>query len=215
MDRTCMAKLKYNAEGLIPAIVQDAVSGDVLMFAYMNEESLNVSINEGYTCFFSRSRQCLWRKGETSGNKQKIVRIKADCDYDTLLVEVIPDGPACHTGETNCFFNDVEGTGNRFSLSSLYSLLEGRQSEMPEGSYTTYLFEQGREKILKKIGEESSEVIIAAMKGSREETIFEAADLAYHMLVLLCDMRIAPEDILAELKGRHVVDKKVKQESMQ
>lgn len=215
MDKTCMANLKYNADGLIPAIVQDAVTGDVLMLAYMNEQSLNISIAEGYTCFFSRSRQSLWRKGETSGNKQKIVRIKADCDYDTLLVEVIPSGPACHTGEKNCFFNDVEGTGGRFSLSSLYSLLESRKREMPEGSYTTYLFEKGTEKILKKIGEEASEVIIAAMKGSREETVYETADLAYHTLVLLCEMGISVEEILAELQNRHVVDKKVKQESMQ
>lgn len=209
-------ELKFDRDGLIPAVVQDFHTGRVLMVAYMNQESLDISLREKRTCFYSRSRKTLWRKGETSGNVQHIVRVSADCDGDTLLVEVIPDGPACHLGVESCFHNPLyEGEAQeRFSLEALYTLIEGRKREAKEGSYTSYLFENGKEKILKKVGEESTEVIVAAMKDSREETIFEIADLAYHLLVLMADMGITPDEVGRELAARHVVDKKVKQETM-
>ena len=208
--------LKFDANGLIPAIVQDFRTREVLMLAYMNRESLDISLAEKRTCFFSRSRQSLWRKGETSGNVQHIVRISADCDGDTLLIEVLRDGPACHTGADSCFFDLLyaDEAQQRFSLDALYALIQGRKAEKKEGSYTTYLFEKGKEKILKKVGEESTEVIIGAMKDSREETVYEIADLAYHVLVLMAEMDITPQEIRQELAGRHVVDKKVKQEGL-
>ncbi|HWR22247.1 MAG TPA: bifunctional phosphoribosyl-AMP cyclohydrolase/phosphoribosyl-ATP diphosphatase HisIE [Feifaniaceae bacterium] len=213
---TWLQELKFDENGLIPAIVQDYMTGEVLTLAYMNAESLRISLTEKRTCFYSRSRKQLWRKGETSGNVQHIVRVNADCDLDALVVEVLKDGPACHTGEESCFFNTLyDGEKpEKFSLSFLYGLIAGRKQDMPEGSYTTYLFEKGREKILKKVGEECSEVVIAAMKDSREETVYEAADLAYHMLVLLCEMGIEPKEVLHELQKRHVVDHKTKQETM-
>ncbi len=213
---TWLQELKFDEYGLIPAIVRDYMTGDVLTLAYMNAESLRISLTEKRTCFYSRSRKQLWRKGETSGNVQHIVRINADCDLDALVVEVLKDGPACHTGEESCFFNTLyDGEKpEKFSLSSLYGLIEGRKQSMPQGSYTTYLFEKGKEKILKKVGEECAEVVIAAMKGSREETVYEAADLAYHMMVLLCEMGIEPSEVLSELQKRHVVDNKTKQETM-
>ena len=213
---TWLKELKFDENGLIPAIVQDYMTGEVLTLAYMNAESLRVSLEEKRTCFYSRSRKQLWRKGETSGNVQHIVRINADCDLDALVVEVIKDGPACHTGEDSCFFNTLyEGEKpEKFSLSSLYGLIAQRKQTMPQGSYTTYLFDKGKEKILKKVGEECSEVVIAAMKNSREETVYEAADLAYHMLVLLCEMGIEPGEVLSELQKRHVVDHKTKQETL-
>ena len=208
-------KLKYDSRGLIPAIVTDAESGKVLMLAYMNRESLEISLREGYTCFFSRSRGELWRKGETSGNRQRIVSVTADCDADTLLVSVVKSGPACHTGAESCFFNGICDSGERpFSVDGLYELLLGRKRERPEGSYTTYLFEKGRDKILKKVGEESTEVIIAGKADDRAETVYELADLAYHALVLMADMGITPDDVRRELAGRHVIDHKVKQEKM-
>ena len=208
-------KLKFDYRGLIPAVVTDAETGKVLMVAYMNRESLEISLREGYTCFWSRSRQQLWRKGETSGNKQRIVSITADCDADTLLVSVVKSGPACHTGAESCFFNPVYESGEQpFSVDGLYQLLLGRKRERPEGSYTTYLFEKGRDKILKKVGEESTEVIIAGKADDRAETVYELADLAYHALVLMADMGITPDDVRRELAGRHVIDHKVKQEKM-
>ena len=209
--------LKFDANGLIPAVVQDYFSKQVLTVAYMNKESLEISMKEGRTCFFSRSRQQLWRKGETSGNTQEIVTIKADCDLDALVVEVIKKGPACHTGSESCFFNSVYQNENQqdFSIEALYQLLVGRKTEPKEGSYTTYLFQKGIDKILKKVGEECTEVIVAGKGGDREETIFEISDLMYHVMVLMVEMGIAPKDVFAQLASRHVVDHKVKQERMQ
>ena len=209
-------KLKFDDKGLIPAVVVDHYTKEVLTLAYMNRESLNISIEKGLTCFYSRSRKQLWLKGETSGNYQHIVAITADCDYDALVVEVVKDGPACHTGEESCFHNPVwisEGY-KQFSYEALYNLIEGRKTDPKDGSYTTYLFEKGLDKILKKVGEESTEVIVAGKGGSKEETVFEIADLAYHVMVLMVEMGITPRDITAELEKRHVVDKKVKQERM-
>ena len=209
-------ELKFDANGLIPAIVQDYYSKKVLTLAYMNRESLAISMEEGRTCFWSRSRQELWRKGETSGNTQHIVSIAADCDADALVIEVIAAGPACHTGEESCFFNEIwdDCENTPFSIDGLYDMLVGRKVEKKEGSYTTYLFEKGIDKILKKVGEESTEVIVAGKGGEKEETIYEIADLAYHVMVLMVEMGITPKDIRKELAGRHVVDKKVKQEKM-
>lgn len=209
-------ELKYNADGLIPAIVQDHYTKQVLMLAYMNEESLKISMEEGYTCFYSRSRQELWRKGATSGNTQQIVSIRTDCDKDTLLVDVIKNGPACHTGAESCFFEPVFGDeADAFSYDNLYQMLVGRKVEKKEGSYTTYLFEKGIDKILKKVGEECTEVIIAAKGGDKEETVFEIADLLYHITVMMIEQGITLDEVTAELAKRHIVDHKVKQEKMQ
>ena len=211
-----MTELKYNSDGLIPAIVQDHYTKKVLMLAYMNEESLKISLEEGMTCFYSRSRQELWRKGETSGNRQHIMSIRTDCDCDTLLIDVVKDGPACHTGSESCFFNVIdEKDDEAFSYEGLYNMLLGRKLEKKEGSYTTYLFEKGTDKILKKVGEECTEVIIAAKAHDKEETIFEIADLLYHVTVLMIDAGISIDEVTAELAKRHVVDHKVKQEKMQ
>ena len=208
-------ELKFDDNGLITAVVQDFFSKKVLTVAYMNRESLDITIKEGKTCFYSRSRKCLWRKGETSGNYQHVVKITADCDGDALVVEVIKDGPACHLGTDSCFsFPIVEKECNEFCLDDLYALLKGRKEQLPEGSYTTYLFQKGKEKILKKVGEECTEVIIGAMKDSKEETIYEIADLTYHAMVLMVEMGISVDDIKSELASRHVIDKKVKQETM-
>ncbi|MDD2220442.1 MAG: bifunctional phosphoribosyl-AMP cyclohydrolase/phosphoribosyl-ATP diphosphatase HisIE [Clostridia bacterium] len=209
--------LKYDEKGLIPAIVQDYYSKEVLTLAYMNEESLAISLAEGYTCFYSRSRQKLWRKGEESGNKQKIVSISADCDGDALVVEVIKSGPACHTGAESCFFNPIytDEQVKAFSYAGLYRLLQERKEKLPEGSYTTYLFEKGTDKILKKIGEESTEVIIAAKDNDQAATVYEIADLCYHIMVLMVQNGITLQDITDELAGRHIIDHKVKQERMQ
>jgi phosphoribosyl-ATP pyrophosphohydrolase/phosphoribosyl-AMP cyclohydrolase len=208
--------LKFDEKGLIPAIVVDAVSKKVLTLAYMNEESLKISIEKELTCFWSRSRNELWLKGETSGNYQHIVSITADCDGDALIVMVEPDGPACHKGTTSCFNDTVFESEERheFSLEALYQLIEGRKTDKKEGSYTTYLFEKGIDKILKKVGEESTEVIIASKANDKKETIYEIADLAYHVMVLMIEMGISLEDIHKELASRHVIDKKVKQEKM-
>lgn len=210
-------ELKFGADGLIPAVVTDYFTKEVLTLAYMNEESLRISMEEGYTCFYSRSRKTLWRKGETSGNTQQIVSIKADCDKDALVVEVVKKGPACHLGTESCFNDKVYQSGNvnDFSMEKLYALIRGRKTEKKEGSYTTYLFEQGIDKILKKVGEESAEVIIAGKGGDKVETVFEIADLTYHILVLMVQMGIDTKDVVAELSKRHVVDKKVKQQKMQ
>ncbi len=209
-------KLKFDKNGLIPAVITDFYSKKVLTVAYMNAESLQISISEGRTCFWSRSRNCLWRKGETSGNYQQIVSIIADCDCDALTVEVVKNGPACHTGTDSCFNNYVYKSENlpEFSFDCLYELLQARKTEKPQGSYTTYLFEQGIDKILKKIGEESTEVIVAAKGAEKAETIYEIADLAYHVMVLMAEMQIEPKDILQELSKRHIIDYKVKQQKM-
>ena len=211
-----LSTLRFDEQGLIPAIVQDYATHEVLTLAYMNAESLNLSLTEGRTCFYSRSRKCLWRKGETSGNIQRIVAVRADCDGDALVVEVQKAGPACHTGAESCFFNELyqDDAIRPFSLGALMKLIEGRRDAPAEGSYTSYLFEKGREKILKKIGEESAEVIIAGAKGDREETVYELADLTYHALVLMAEMGISVETLVRELAKRHVVDHKVKQERM-
>ena len=208
--------LKFDEKGLIPAIVVDAESKKVLTLAYMNRESLEISMKEGRTCFFSCSRQELWRKGETSGNVQHIVSITADCDRDALTVEVIKDGPACHLGTDSCFSNPVfhSDLPDPFTLEGLMKLLEGRKTEKKEGSYTTYLFEKGIDKILKKVGEETTEVIVAGKGGDKRETIYEIADLTYHVMVLMIEMGISLEDIHQELASRHVIDHKVKQEKM-
>lgn len=209
--------LKFDENGLIPAIVQEASTGRVLTLAYMNRESLEISIREQATCFWSRSRQELWRKGETSGNTQRIVSITADCDGDALVVKVVKAGPACHTGEESCFFQPVweaEQSGE-FSIDNLYALLQGRKRDKPEGSYTTYLFEKGDDKILKKVGEECTEVVIAAKNNDNAELVYEIADLCYHTMVLMVQKGISVDDIRAELASRHIVDKKVKQERMQ
>ena len=209
-------ELKFDEKGLIPAIVVDAVSKKVLTLAYMNRESLEISMEKKLTCFFSRSRSELWLKGETSGNYQHIVSITADCDNDALVVAVERDGPACHTGSESCFFNQLYENPelHEFSLDGLVKLIEGRKLEKTEGSYTTYLFEKGLDKILKKVGEECTEVIIAAKADDKRETVYEIADLAYHVLVLMIQMGISLEDIHRELASRHVIDKKVKQEKM-
>ena len=209
--------LKFDKDGLIPAIVQDHWTKEVLTLAYMNEESLAISIAEQKTCFYSRSRQQLWRKGETSGNYQHIVSIIADCDQDALVVEVVKDGSACHTGEESCFHNPLflSEELKPFSYEGLYKLIAGRKTEPKEGSYTTYLFNKGLDKILKKVGEECTEVIIAGKAEDKEETVYEIADLCYHVMVLMVQNGISLEDVTRELSRRHVIDHKVKQERMQ
>ena len=209
-------KLKFDDNGLIPAIIIDYYTKEVLTLAYMNKDSLEISLKEGKTCFYSRSRKELWRKGETSKNYQHIQSIKSDCDNDALVIEVIKDGPACHTGAESCFMNEVYQKENYkdFSIYKLYKLIRGRKINMTEGSYTTYLFNSGIDKILKKIGEESSEVIIGAKNGSKEEIIYELSDLLYHSLVLMVEKNITLNDIKDELSKRSIIDKKVKQESM-
>ena len=209
--------LKFDANGLIPTIVQDHYTREVLTLAYMNAETLALTIAEGRTVFYSRSRQEIWRKGETSGNVQRVVSITADCDRDALVVEVVKDGPACHTGAESCFFDPVYVSEElkQFTWQGLYDLIEGRKTDPQEGSYTSYLFDKGLEKILKKVGEESTEVVIAGLKQDKAETIFEISDLAYHVLVLMIELGISVEDITKELEKRHVIDHKVKQERMQ
>lgn len=209
-------ELKFDEKGLIPAIVVDSVSKKVLTLAYMNRESLKISMEKGLTCFWSRSRQELWLKGDTSGNYQHIVSITADCDKDALVVSVMPDGPACHTGTFSCFNDKVYQSDelNDFSYEDLMELIKGRKTEKKEGSYTTYLFEKGLDKILKKVGEESTEVIIAAKDNDKAETVYEIADLAYHVMVLMIEAGIDLADIHKELASRHVIDHKIKQEKM-
>ena len=209
--------LKFDERGLIPAIVQDHYTKEVLTLAYMNAESLAITIDERRTCFWSRSRRELWRKGETSGNRQHVVSITADCDGDALVVEVVKDGPACHTGAESCFFNGLYLSDElkQFSYEGLYRLIRGRKTSPVEGSYTTYLFEKGLDKILKKVGEECTEVIIGGGKEDRAETVYEIADLCYHVMVLMVQLGITVEDVTRELEKRHVVDRKVKQERMQ
>ncbi len=209
--------LKYNSDGLIPAIITDVADGAVLMLGYMNAESLGITLEQKKVCFFSRSRQKLWLKGETSGNFLGVVSIKTDCDADTLLISAKPEGPTCHTGARSCFFEDIyedENAEQAFCLDDLMKLIEGRKTNPKEGSYTTYLFEKGIDKILKKVGEECTEVIIAGKGGDRAEAIFEIADLTYHVMVMMTEMGISIDEVRAELASRHVVDKKIKQEKM-
>lgn len=211
-------QLKFDKDGLIPAIVVDNQTDKVLTLAYMNRESLSLTLQKGLTCFFSRSRECLWLKGETSGAYQHVVSVTADCDGDALLVRVNKDGPACHTGNDSCFYENIletEDVKKRFSFDDLYALLLGRKASLPEGSYTTYLFQKGLDKILKKVGEECTEVIIAGKAEDKAETVYEIADLAYHVMVLMVQAGITPDDIRTELGRRQVVDHKVKQEKMQ
>ena len=210
--------LIFDEKGLIPAIVVDDQTGEVLTLAYMNKESLAITLEKKLTCFYSRSRECLWLKGETSGAYQHVTSIVADCDGDALRVRVCKDGPACHTGKESCFFNGIfekEDLKTRFSFDDLYALLLGRKANLPEGSYTTYLFQKGLDKILKKVGEESTEVIIAAKAEDKAETVYEIADLAYHVMVLMAQTGITPDDIRAELARRQIVDHKVKQDKLQ
>ena len=209
-------QLKFDEKGLIPAVVTDYYTKKVLTLAYMNRQSLEISIKEGKTSFWSRSRNKLWRQGEPSGHYEHIVCIKADCDRDALTVEVVKDGPACHLGTDSCFNDYVYKSDNlgEFSLNGLYDLLQGRKRDMPQGSYTTYLFEQGIDKILKKVGEECTEVVIAGKGGDKAETIFEISDLTYHLMVLMVEMGIQPKDIADELCKRHIIDHKVKQQKM-
>ncbi|MDF9758934.1 MULTISPECIES: bifunctional phosphoribosyl-AMP cyclohydrolase/phosphoribosyl-ATP diphosphatase HisIE [Peribacillus] len=203
--------IKYDDKGLIPAIIQDAGTGEVLTLAYMNEESLKLSIEKGETIFFSRSRNELWHKGATSGNIQKIIEMKYDCDQDALVVRVVPAGPACHTGATSCFSESIYQNNeagqamqaNVTFLAELETLIKKRKSEMPEGSYTTYLFEKGVDKILKKVGEEAAEVIIAAKNRDAEELSMESADLLYHLFVLLQEQELPFQAVLDVLKARH------------
>lgn len=209
-------ELKFDKNGLIPAIVVDALTKEVLTLAYMNKESLSITLEKGLTCFYSRSREKLWLKGETSGNYQHVLSITADCDKDALVVKVEKDGPACHTGAESCFFNPlyVDEEKHEFSLRGLYDLLLERKEKMPQGSYTTYLFEKGLDKILKKVGEESTEVIIAGKAKDKKETVYEIADLAYHLMVLMVEAGITVDEVQAELASRHIIDHKVKQEKM-
>ena len=209
-------ELKFDKNGLIPAVVVDSITKKVLTVAYMNRESLKITMEKGLTCFYSRSRNELWLKGETSGNYQHVVSITADCDKDALVVVVEKDGPACHLGTDSCFTNPVWESEelSEFSIGGLYELLEGRKAERPEGSYTTYLFDKGIDKILKKVGEECTEVIIAGKADDKKETVYEIADLAYHVMVLMVQMGITVEDVHRELASRHIIDHKVKQEKM-
>mgnify|MGYP001027429520 FL=1 len=209
-------ELRFDENGLIPAVVVDAITKKVLTVAYMNKESLKISMEKGLTCFWSRSRQELWLKGETSGNVQHIVSITADCEKDALVVTVEKYGPACHTGSDSCFTKPVWRSGElrEFSFEELYGLLQGRKKDMPEGSYTTYLFEKGMDKFLKKVGEVCTEVIIAGKGEDKKETVYELADLAYHAMVLMVEMGISLEDVHRELAARHIIDHKVKQEKM-
>ena len=218
---TDIKELVFDEDGLIPAIITDVENDEVLMMAYMNEESLQISMSEGRACFWSRSREELWRKGESSGNIQHIVSIKTDCDKDTLLITVKKEGPACHTGEESCFFEDVYNVNfvdgrnfvdsvatptnkraKQFSLEALHAVIKSRKTQIKPGSYTNYLFEKGIDKILKKLGEESTEVIIAGKGGSKKEVVYELADLVYHALVLMTEMDISLDDVLRELEGR-------------
>ncbi|MDR2635036.1 MAG: bifunctional phosphoribosyl-AMP cyclohydrolase/phosphoribosyl-ATP diphosphatase HisIE [Clostridiales bacterium] len=218
MDNRKNVKLKFDDNGLIPVVVQDHYTKEVLTVAYMNAESLGISIAEGKTCFYSRSRKKLWRKGEDSGNIQRIVSIKSDCDNDALLVEVVKNGPACHTGSESCFNAGsavyLSDEIKEFSVTALYELIKDRKTSLKEGSYTTYLFQKGLDKILKKVGEECTEVIIASKGGDRAETVFEICDLIYHLLVLMVNEGISNRDVLDQLAARHVLDTKVKQEKM-
>ena len=209
-------QLKFDEKGLIPAVVVDSISKKVLTVAYMNRESLAITMEKGLTCFYSRSREKLWLKGETSGNYQHVVSITADCDGDALVVIVEKDGPACHTGSDSCFKYPIWQSEelHEFTLEGLAELLEGRKKDRPEGSYTTYLFDKGLDKILKKVGEECTEVIIAGKAEDKAETVYEIADLAYHVMVLMTQMGISVEDVHRELASRHIIDHKVKQEKM-
>lgn len=201
-----MTKLQFDEKGLIPVIVQHAITREVLTLAYMNEEAYAKTVETKEAWFFSRNRQELWHKGETSGNTQQVISIRKDCDSDALVVEVLPNGPACHTGEATCFHTVVEKMDDTVGyniITSLINIIANREETMPEGAYTTYLFEKGVDKICKKIGEESAEVIIASKNNDAEELKWEAADLIYHLLVLLQNQKVSFYDLLQVLQKRH------------
>ncbi len=202
-----MQSIQFNEQGLVPVVVQHAQTREVLTVAYMNQESLEKTIATKETWFYSRSRKELWNKGATSGNKQQVISIRTDCDQDALVVEVIPNGPACHTGETTCFHKDVltpdEKVGSFGILADLVNVIQEREKTMPEGAYTTYLFEKGVDKIGKKIGEEATEVVIAAKNRDAQELQWEAADLLYHLLVLLQEQKVDLYEVLEVLQKRH------------
>lgn len=201
-----MDSIKFDEKGLVTAVVQDANTKEVLTVAYMNKESLEKTLESGETWFYSRSRQELWHKGATSGHTQKVVSIKADCDGDALVVEVIPVGPACHNGTTSCFTEIIEQNakvGSVEIISKLANVIAKREQEMPEGAYTTYLFDKGIDKICKKVGEEATEVVIGAKNRDTEEVKWEAADLIYHLLVLLQEQKVSVYDVLHVLEKRH------------
>ena len=199
-------KIKFDDKGLVPVIVQDVKTNAVLMLAYMNKESLKITLETGEMVYYSRSREKLWQKGETSGNFQTLQELKMDCDKDTLLALVTQQGVACHTGNYSCFFEPIYGNGD-FSggygiIDELFKVIEDRKANPKEGSYTSYLFDKGIDKILKKVGEECAEVIIAAKNGSSDEIKYEAADLIYHLFVMLSDRGLYPSEIMAELEKR-------------
>ena len=206
-------QIKFDECGLVPAIVQDARTREVLTLAYMNAESLRLTVQSGETWFWSRSRSELWHKGVTSGHTQRVVEIRQDCDSDALMILIEPAGPACHTGKRSCFYRNVAGaeideppiedsSDLGSVLNNLYDVVESRRKERPAGSYTTYLFDQGLDKILKKIGEEASETIIAAKNEEKEPLVAESADLLYHLLVLLAGRGILLDDLKVELTSR-------------
>jgi len=207
---TTIEDVQFDERGLVPAVVQDSQTGGVLMLAYMNAESLTRTLETGETWFWSRSRSQLWHKGETSGNTQRVVDLSLDCDHDALVVRVEPAGPACHTGRTSCFHNVIRAAGESQHaagdlgevLSALYALVETRERERPRGSYTTYLFDQGLDKILKKVGEEASETIIAAKNEDRGALAKESCDLLYHLIVLLVERGVSLSDLRDELVRR-------------
>ena len=201
-----MNNVKYDENGLIPVVIQDASTKKVLTLAYANEEAVAKTIETNETWLYSRSRQELWNKGATSGNTQSVTAVRLDCDGDALIYEVIPNGPACHTGEQSCFHHTLAGTPAESTsdmLAELAALISKREEEMPEGAYTTYLFNEGVDKICKKVGEESAEVIIAAKNRDSKELAMETADLFYHVLVLLQEQKTPLEDVIDVLKERH------------
>lgn len=213
MESIDISNVKFDEKGLVSCVVQDYYTKQVLMLAYMNRESLIKTMETGLATFYSRSRQELWTKGATSGNLQHVVELRLDCDGDAIVAEVKKDGPACHTGNESCFYRDlfVGNDMKPFSIEGLYELIKGRKTNPKEGSYTTYLFNRGIDKILKKVGEECTEVIIEGKAGNRQAAIYELADLYYHALVMMVEMDILPKDVFEELANRHVLDKKIKQ----
>lgn len=208
--------IKFDDNGLVPAVLQDAKTGQVLMVAYMNRESLEKTISSGKAVFYSRSRQKLWLKGETSGNYMNVEALRVDCDMDCLLLKVTPDGPACHTGKTSCFYRELdadrfieneERDNKAVVLQEVYETILDRKKNHKEGSYTNYLFEKGLDKILKKVGEEATEVIIGAKNAGNEEVRYEIADLLYHLMVLMAEKQLTWDEVFHELEKRQAVDR--------